>query len=78
MNPTSRRPASFSKVSSKGQTVIPPEVSKRPKLKSGDTLRYRVTNDGILLDKVSETGDGPFAVFSEWRSETDEKAYGEL
>jgi hypothetical protein len=37
-------------------------------LKPGDTLRYRLTDDGILLDKATEGGDGPFAAFSEWAS----------
>jgi AbrB family looped-hinge helix DNA binding protein len=78
MNRTSRRPAAFSKVSGKSQTVIPREVRDQLKLKPGDTLRYRLTDDGILLDKATETGDDPFASFSEWTSEADEKAYGEL
>jgi antitoxin PrlF len=68
MNPTSRRPASFSRVSVKSQTVIP----------RVRCLRYRVTDDGILLDKATEAGDDPFAAFSEWTSEADEKAYGGL
>jgi antitoxin PrlF len=75
MNPASRRCAAFSKVSVNWQTVIPREVRERLKLKPGDTLRYRVTDDGVLLDKATEGGD-PFAAFSEWMSEADEKAYG--
>jgi antitoxin PrlF len=71
-----RQPAAFSNISVKSETVIPREVRERLKLKPGDTLRYRFTNDGILLDKA--TGDGPFAAFSEWTSEADEKAYGGL
>jgi antitoxin PrlF len=58
MNRISRQPAAFSKVSAKSQTVIPREVRKRLKLKPGDTLRYRVTDDGVLLDKATEAGDG--------------------
>jgi antitoxin PrlF len=76
MERISRQPAAFSKISVKSETVIPREVRERLKLKPGDTLRYRVTDDGILLDKA--TGDGPLAVFSEWTSEADEKAYGGL
>jgi len=78
MNRISRLPAAFSKVSVKSQTVIPREVREQLKLRPGDTLRYRLTNDGILLDKATETGDEPFAAFSEWTSEADEKAYGGL
>jgi antitoxin PrlF len=78
MNRISRLPAAFSKVSVKSQTVIPREVREQLKLKPGDTLRYRMTEDGILLDKATETGDDPFAAFSEWTSEADENAYGKL
>jgi antitoxin PrlF len=73
MNRISRRPAAFSKLSVRSRTVIPREVREQLKLKVGDTLRYRVTDDGILLDKA-KTGD-PFAVFSEWTSDADERAY---
>jgi antitoxin PrlF len=78
MNRISRLPAAFSKVSVKSQTVIPREVRQQLKLKPGDTLRYRMTEEGILLDKATEAGDDPFATFSEWTSEADEKAYGKL
>jgi antitoxin PrlF len=78
MSRISRQPAAFSKVSVKNQITIPREVRERLKLKPGDTLRYRVTGDGILLDKATDAGNGPFAVFSEWTSEVDERAYGGL
>jgi antitoxin PrlF len=78
MRRSSRQPATFSKITAKSQTVIPREVREQLKLKPGDTLRYRLTDDGVLLDKATEAGDDPFAVFSEWTSETDEKAYGGL
>jgi antitoxin PrlF len=79
MNRPTRSPSVFSKVSVKSQTVIPREVRERLDLKPGDTLRYCMTEKGILLDKgsVRETDD-PFATFSEWSDEADEKAYGSL
>ena len=54
-------------------------MRKRLGLKPGDRLRYRLTENGVLLDKAppNETED-PFALFSEWSSEADEKAYGDL
>lgn len=74
-----RRPAAFSKVSVKSQTVIPREVREQLGLKPGDTLRYRVTDAGVLLDKVpAQEADDPFATFSEWANNADEKAYGGL
>jgi antitoxin PrlF len=79
MNRQTRTPTAFSKVSVKSQTVIPREVRERLALKPGDTLRYRVTEKGVLLDKAPATDtDDPFAAFSEWSGEADEKAYGNL
>jgi antitoxin PrlF len=79
MNRQTRTPSAFSKVSVKSQTVIPREVRDRLDLKPGDTLRYRMTEAGVLLDKarVGEIDD-PFATFTEWSSDADEKAYGGL
>jgi antitoxin PrlF len=79
MNRQTRLPCAFSKVSVKSQTVIPREVRERLRLKPGDTLRYRMTEDGVLLDKApANEADDPFATFSEWSTEADEKAYGDL
>jgi antitoxin PrlF len=72
MSRISRQPAAFPGVS------IPREVRERLKLKPGDALSYRVTDDRILLDKATEAGDDPFASFREWTSEADEKAFGKL
>ncbi len=63
----------------KSQTVIPREVREQLGLKPGDTLRYRVTEAGVLLDKApAQEADDPFATFSEWASKADEEAYGGL
>ena len=79
MNRQARLPSAFSKISVKSQTVIPREVRERLDLKPGDTLRYRVTDNGVLLDKApTHEADDPFAAFSEWSGEADEKAYGSL
>ena len=69
----------FSKVTSKSQTVIPREVREKLGLKPGDRLRYSTTDKGIMIEKASaQVEDDPFAIFSEWSSEADEKAYGKL
>jgi AbrB family looped-hinge helix DNA binding protein len=73
-----RPPASFSKVSVKSQTVLPREVRAKLGIKPGDTLRYRIIDDGVLIDKASPETDDPFASFSEWSSKADDKAYGDL
>ena len=79
MSRTSSKHTSFSKVSVKSQTVIPREVRDRLGLKPGDILRYRFSKDGVLLDKAPAAEiDNPFAAFSEWSGEADEKAYADL
>ena len=79
MNRRTATPSAFSKVSVKSQTVIPREVRDKLGLKPGDTLRYRVTEGGVLLDKAPATeAGGLFAAFSEWSGEADEKAYADL
>jgi antitoxin PrlF len=79
MNRQTRAPSAFSKISVKSQTVIPREVRERLGVKPGDRLRYRVTDGGVLLDKApANEADDPFATFSEWSNEADQKAYGGL
>ncbi len=68
----------FSKITSKSQTVIPREVREKLGLKPGDSLRYAVTAQGVVIEKAAATDDDPFAVFSEWSGAADEKAYGDL
>jgi bifunctional DNA-binding transcriptional regulator/antitoxin component of YhaV-PrlF toxin-antitoxin module len=73
-----QKPA-YSRVSVKSQTVLPRAVRAALGIRPGDTLRYRLTGKGVLIDKasVAETED-PFAAFSEWAGESDEKAYAGL
>ncbi len=78
MNRPTRQPTDFSKVSVKSQTVLPRAVRARLGIKPGDTLRYRLTDQGVLIDKAPTETDDPFASFSEWSGEADEKAYGNL
>jgi antitoxin PrlF len=70
---------SLSRVSSKYQTVIPKAVRNRLSLKTGDTLRFRVTSAGtVTLEKVKSAEDDPFATFEEWNSDEDERLYSDL
>jgi bifunctional DNA-binding transcriptional regulator/antitoxin component of YhaV-PrlF toxin-antitoxin module len=78
MNRPIRQPISFSKVSVKSQTVLPRDVRAKLGITPGDTLRYRLTDNGVLIDKAPAEADDPFVAFSEWSSEADEKAYGKL
>ena len=70
--------AAFSKLSVKSQTVLPRQVRDKLGVKPGDTLRYRLTEQGVLIDKAPAETDDPFAAFSEWSGEADEKAYAGL
>jgi antitoxin PrlF len=79
MTRRSQKPATYSKVSTKSQTVIPRAVRDRLQIRPGDMLRYRLTDEGVLLDKApASEADDPFATFSEWAGEADEKAYADL
>ncbi len=68
----------YSKVTTKAQTVIPREVRTRLGLKAGDRLRYKMTAKGVTIEKAEAEGDDPFATFTEWSSEADERAYTSL
>lgn len=71
--------AALSKVTSKSQTVIPKAVREKLGLKPGDILRYRFEGDRVVLERATtEAEDDPFAAFSEWAGEADEKAYRSL
>ena len=69
----------FSKITSKSQTVIPKEVRDRLGIKPGDRVRYSMSANGVLLERVDPAVEGdPFAVFSEWSGAADEKAFSDL
>ncbi|NVO12894.1 MAG: AbrB family transcriptional regulator [Rhodoplanes sp.] len=69
----------YSTISAASQTVVPAEVRERLGLQPGDTLRYRLSPEGVILDKARlEEVEDPFAIFTEWSSEADEKAYADL
>ena len=62
MNRQARPASAYSKISAKSQTVLPREVRERLDLKPGDTLRYRLTDSGVLIDKApTAEADHPFA-----------------
>ncbi|MEX0753458.1 MAG: AbrB/MazE/SpoVT family DNA-binding domain-containing protein [Xanthobacteraceae bacterium] len=76
---SSRQPAAYSRVSVKSQTVLPRAVREKLGIRPGDTIRYRMTDKGVLIEKsMAGEADDPFAAFSEWAGAADEKAYGDL
>ncbi len=68
----------FSKITTKSQTVIPQMVREKLGLKPGDRLQYAITDAGIVIQKSVIAEDDPFAVFYEWASQADDKAYRDL
>jgi antitoxin PrlF len=73
-----RKKSYLSKITTKSQTVIPAAVRAKLGVGPGDQLRYVETDDGILIEKARIVEDDPFATFSEWATEADEKAYADL
>jgi antitoxin PrlF len=78
MSKNQRSPVAYSRVSTKSQTVIPREVREALQIGPGDTIRYRLTKLGIVIEKAPAEADDPFAAFSEWSSASDDEAYGDL
>jgi antitoxin PrlF len=67
-----------STITSKSQTVIPRQVREKLGLRPGDRLRYVETVQGIVIEKARIVEDDPFATFTEWASDADERAYADL
>jgi len=67
-----------SKITSKSQTVIPAVIREKLGVGPGDVLRYVETADGIVIEKARVIEEDPFATFSEWATEADDKAYADL
>jgi len=61
-----------------GRTTIPKEVRAALDLRTGDELAYVLEDGRVLLDKARADVHQPFAVFEEWTSEADRRAYAGL
>jgi antitoxin PrlF len=69
----------LSKLTSKSQTVIPREIRAQLDLRPGDVVRYRLTDAGVMIDKLPPAAeDDGLAAFNEWASAADERAYAGL
>jgi antitoxin PrlF len=68
-----------SRLTSKSQTTVPQAVRTALRLQPGDELAYEIDGDRVILTKASALAlDDPFAVFDEWNSEADRKAYADF
>jgi antitoxin PrlF len=66
-----------SRVTSRGQTIIPRAVRAALGLKEGDRVAYRINGDRVILTRGG-AGDDPLATFTEWADAADAEAYGAL
>jgi AbrB family looped-hinge helix DNA binding protein len=85
--PASRRTAiraiASSRLTSKGQATVPLPVRKKLHLSPGDTLVFEESQGGTVRIRKAEPLDLEFLkalekTLSEWNSDNDEKAYGDL
>ena len=68
-----------SKLTTKAQTTIPQPVRNALHLGPGDGLAYVIEEDRVILTKAQTSLiDDPFATFSEWAGEADQRAYADL
>jgi AbrB family looped-hinge helix DNA binding protein len=76
------RERASARVSSKGQVTIPRGVREALGLAPGDRIVYEVEGSRVLLRKAKPLDDDYLEMeqeaFSEWASEADEQAYGDL
>ena len=69
-----------SRLTSKAQTTIPQAVRNALRLREGDELAYTIEEGRVILTRktAADVKNDPFATFSEWSSEEDERAYARL
>ena len=75
--------SAVSKLTSKGQATIPSRVRKRLKLKPGDQITFKITDDRVEIARTNaldiefmRAQEGNLA--DEWLAAEDQTAYGEL
>ena len=71
------------KISTGGQTIIPPEVCAALRVGAGDVLTWEVNEDGSALVRRGQALDFDYlksveASLGEWSSPEDEEAYRDL
>jgi antitoxin PrlF len=74
--PQSTSARATARLTTKSQLVLPKAIRDSLGVVPGDTLAFRSTPQGIIVEKVN--ADDPFASFEEWASEADEQAYRDL
>ena len=71
-----------SKLTKKYQATVPEAVRKKLKLNAGDVIAFEIEGEIIKLRKARpidiEFSSALVPTLSEWESENDEEAYGDL
>lgn len=68
-----------SKLSTKAQTTIPQPVRTALGLREGDELIYEIDGKRVVVTKAGAAVlEDPFALFDEWDSDEDRRAYANL
>lgn len=70
-----------SRITAKAQTTIPRAVRTALGIEPGDEVSYEIEEERVILRRVlnmADPFDNPFAMFTEWASEADCKALGNL
>jgi antitoxin PrlF len=80
---SSRSLRAISRVTSKGQATIPARVRAKLNIKPGDSVMFEESKAGAVYLRKAEPLDVEFlsalqGTLSEWNSENDEKAFGDL
>lgn len=67
-----------SRLGVRSQTVIPRAVREALSIAPGDDIVFEISEHGVTLRKSGRGEDNPFALFTEWSSESDAKGYADL
>jgi antitoxin PrlF len=68
-----------SRISRKAQTTLPRAVRTALGVSGGDELAYEIKGREVVITRAGQApADDPFAVFDEWASDADAKAYAGL
>ena len=72
----------ISRLTSKFQATVPSAIREKLDLKAGDTLSFHVKGEEVILRKVTPLDlaylESLEITLSEWNSENDDDAYGDL
>ena len=62
----------------KSQTTVPEAVRSALELQEGDRIVYTIENGRVVITRSRPVSEDPFALFTEWDSEADRRAYADL